>query len=78
MQKLTGDYVMSQHAWDEIMTKLNEMAEENGLIKQAVCKTYNTTTAVLGNTKIKPILKTNTKTTIDDQQSVTMISEDTD
>ena len=33
--------------WDEIMTKLNEMAKENRLIKQAVHKTYNTATGVL-------------------------------
>ena len=38
-QQLTADYLMSQHAWDEITTKLNEMAKENRLIKQAVCKT---------------------------------------
>ena len=36
MQEVTADYVMSQHAWDEITTMLNEMAEENRLIKQAV------------------------------------------
>ena len=39
MPQLTVDYVMSQHALDEIMTKLNEMAKEIRLIKQAVCKT---------------------------------------
>ena len=124
MQQLIADYVMGQHAWDEITTKLNEMAKENRLIKQAVCKTYNTATGVLGKAKnktptaisndrtnnhkkpnqgsksvrfssrdqdtkstttpaqkaksTKPILKSNTKTTTDDQQSVTMISEDTD
>ena len=50
-QQLTADYVISQHAWDEITTKLNEMAKENRLIKQAVCKTYNTATDVLGKAK---------------------------
>ena len=115
---------MSQHAWDEITIKLNEMAKENRLIKLAVHETYNTAPGVLGklknkiltaslnnrtnihkqhyqgsksvrfssrdqNTKstttptqkaksTKPILKSNTKMTTDDQQSVTMISEDTD
>ena len=100
------------------------MAKENRLIKQAVCKTYNTATGVLGKVKsktlianpydrtnnpkqtnqgsqnirfslrdhdtkstttparkaksTKPILKTNTKMMTDDQQSVTMISEDTE
>ena len=124
MQQLTADYVMSQHAWDEITTKLNEMAKENRLTKQAVCKTYNTATCMLGKEKnktltaspndrtnnhkqpnqgsksvrfssrdqdtkstttsakkaksTKPILKSNTKMMTDDQQSVTMISEDTD
>ena len=38
MQQLTADYVMSKHAWDEITTKVNEMAKENRLIKQAVQK----------------------------------------
>ena len=37
-QQLTVDSVMTQHAWDEITTKLNGMAKENRLIKQAVCK----------------------------------------
>ena len=36
-QQLTADYIMSQHAWDKITTKLNEMAKENRLIRQAVC-----------------------------------------
>ena len=100
------------------------MAKENRLIKQAVCKTYNTATVMLGKTKnktlianpddrvnnwkqtnqgskgirfslrdhdskstttpsqkvksTKPILKTNTKVMPDDQQSVTMIREDTE
>ena len=122
-QLLTADYVMSQHAWDEITTKLNEMAKENRPFEQAVCKTYNTATGELEkeknktltaspsdrtnnckqpdqrsrsvrfssrdqNTKstttpaqkaksTKPILKSNTKMTTDDQLSVTMISEDT-
>ena len=44
---------MSQHARDEINTKLNEMAKENRLIKQAVCKTYNTATGMLGKLKDK-------------------------
>ena len=47
---------MSQYAWDEITTKLNEIAEENRLIKQAVCKTYNTATDVLGKSKNKTLL----------------------
>ena len=47
-QQLTADYVMSQHAWDEITTELNEMAKDNRLIKQAVCKTNNTAKGVLG------------------------------
>ena len=51
MQQLTTDYVMRQHAWDVITTKMNEMAKENRLIKQAVCKTYNTTIGVLGKFK---------------------------
>ena len=101
------------------------MAKENRLMKQAVCKTYNIATGVLGNSKnklhftyspndrtnnhkqpnqgsksvrfssrdqdtkstttptqkaksTKPIFKSNTKMTTDDQQSFTMISEDTD
>ena len=115
---------MSQYAWDEIITKLNKKAKENRLIKQALHKTYNTATHVLGKSKnktltiipndrthnhkqsnqdsksvrfrsrdqdtrsmttpthkaksIKPILKSNTKMTTDDQQSVAMIREDTD
>ena len=124
MQQLTADYGMSQHSWDEITTKLNEMAEENRLIKQAVHKTYNTAKGVLGKSKnktlatrpndrtnnckqsnqcsknvrfsprdqdtkstttptqkakpTKPILQSNHKMTTDDQQSVSMINEDTD
>ena len=31
IQKLTADYVLSQNAWDEITTKLNEMARDVGL-----------------------------------------------
>ena len=38
IQQLTADYVMSQHALDKIITKLNEMAEENRLIKQQFTK----------------------------------------
>ena len=52
-EQLTEDNVMNQHAWDDITTKLNEMAEENRLIKQAVCKTYNTTKSVHGKLKNK-------------------------
>ena len=37
-QQLTADYVMSQHDWDEISTKLNDMVKENRLIKRAVHK----------------------------------------
>ena len=54
-QQLTADYVMSQHVLDEITTKLNEMAEENRLIKQAVCKTYSTATGVIGKAKNKTL-----------------------
>ena len=54
-QQLTADYVMSQHAWEEITTKLNEMAKENRLIKQEVHKTYNTATGVLGKSKNKTL-----------------------
>ena len=52
---MTANYVMSQHACNEITTKLNEMAEENRLIKQVVCKTYNTATGVLGKSKNKTL-----------------------
>ena len=38
MQQLTSDHILSQNAWNEIATKLNEMAKENRLIKQAVQK----------------------------------------
>ena len=55
MQQLTADYVMGQHPWDEINTKLNEMAKGNRLIKQAVYKTYNTATGVLGKAKNKTL-----------------------
>ena len=55
MQQLTVDYVMSQHASDEITTRLNEIAEENGLIKQKVHKIYNTATDVLGKAKNKTL-----------------------
>ena len=124
MQQLTADYALGQNVMDEIATKLNEMAKESRLIKQAVCKWYNTATGILGKAKnktlvinpdnrvnnkkqtnpdskgirsslrdhdskstttplqkvksTKPTLKTNTKTMTDDQQSVTMMSEDTD
>ena len=56
MQQLTADYIMSQHVWDEITTKLNEMAKENRLIKQAVCKTYSTTTGMLKKAKNKTLI----------------------
>ena len=124
MQQLTVDYVLNQNAWDEIITKLKEMAKENRLNKQAVHKTYNTAAGMLGKAKrktlvtnpddrinskkqtnpgskgdkfylryydcksmmtpsqkiksTKPILKTNIKTMTDDQQSVTMINEETE
>ena len=42
---------MNQNAWNEIMTKLNKMAKENMLIKQAVHKTYNTVAGMLGKAK---------------------------
>ena len=54
-QQLTADYVMSQHAWDEIMTMLNEMAEEDRLIKQTFHKTYNSAAGVLGKAKNKTL-----------------------
>ena len=37
-QQLTADYVMSQYAWDEITTKLNEMAEKNRLSNKQSAK----------------------------------------
>ena len=46
---------MSQHRWDEITTKLNEMAKENRFIKQSVHKTYNTATGMLGKSKNKTL-----------------------
>ena len=46
---------MSQHARDEITTKLNEMAKENKLIKQAVFKIYNAAKGVLGKSKNKTL-----------------------
>ena len=55
MQQLTADYVMSQQAWDEITNKLNEMAEEYRLMKEAAHKTYNTATGVLGKAKNKTL-----------------------
>ena len=54
-QQLTADYIMSQHAWDKTTTKVNEMAKENKLNKEAVCKTYNTATGVLGRSKNKTL-----------------------
>ena len=59
MQQLTADYILSQNAWDDIATKLYQIAEENRLIKQAVHKIYNTSTGMLGKGKNKnmvPIL----------------------
>ena len=56
MQQLTVDYIMSQQAWDEITTKLNEMAKVNRLIKQAIHKTCNTATGVLGKAKNKTLM----------------------
>ena len=108
--------------WDEIATKLNEVAKENRLIKQTVHKTHNTAAGMLGKSKsktlvtnprintkkqtnpdskvikfnlrdhdsksmttpsqkvksTKPVLKANTKTMTNDQQSVTMISKETE
>ena len=55
-QQLTADDTLNQNAWDEIMTKLNEMAEENRLIKQAVHKTYNTAAGMLGKAKSKTLV----------------------
>ena len=54
-QHLKANYVMNQHELDEITTKLNEMAKENRLIKQAFHKTYNTATGVLGKSKNKTL-----------------------
>ena len=34
------DYTLNPHVWNEITDKMNEMAEENRLIKQAVFGTY--------------------------------------
>ena len=56
MQQLTADYVLNQNAWDEITTKVNEMAEENRLIKQAVFRTYNTAACMLGKAKSKALV----------------------
>ena len=39
-QQLTTDYTLNPHVWNEIADKMNEMAEENRLIKQAVLGTY--------------------------------------
>ena len=54
-RQFTADYVISQHAWKEIMTKLNEMAKENRHIKQAVHKTYSTAAGVLGKANNKAL-----------------------
>ena len=54
-QQLTADYVMSQYARDEITATLNEMTKESRLIKQAVPKTYNTATGLLGKSKNKTL-----------------------
>ena len=37
-QQLTTDYLISPHVWNEIDDKMNEMVEENRLIKQAHMK----------------------------------------
>ena len=50
-QQLTVDYILNHNSWDEIKTKLNEMAEENRLIKHEVHKTYNTVAGMLGKAK---------------------------
>ena len=42
-QQFTTDYTISPHVWNEIADKMNEMAEENRLIKQAVLSTYERT-----------------------------------
>ena len=39
-QQLTTDYTLNLHVWNEIAYKMNEMVEENRLIKQAVLGTY--------------------------------------
>ena len=39
-QQLTKDYTLNPHVWNELADKMNEMAEENILIKQAVLSTY--------------------------------------
>ena len=38
--RLTTDYTLNPHVWNEIADKMNEMAEENRLMKQAVLGTY--------------------------------------
>ena len=53
MQQLTADYILNQNAWEEIVTKLNEKAKENGLIEQAIHKTHNTATGMLGKQRTK-------------------------
>ena len=40
IQQLTTDYSLSPHVWNEIVDKMNKMAKENRLIKQAVLGTY--------------------------------------
>ena len=39
IQQLTKDYTPNPHVWNEITDKMNEMAEENRLIKQVVLGT---------------------------------------
>ena len=39
-QQLTTDYTLNPHVWNDIADKMNEMVEENRLIKQAVLGTY--------------------------------------
>ena len=68
-QQLMADYIMSQCARDEITPNLNEMAKENRLIKQAVHKTYNTTTGVLGKSKNKVLTASPNDRTNNQKQS---------
>ena len=39
-QQLTSDYTLNPHVWNEIADKINKMAEDNRLIKQAMLGTY--------------------------------------
>ena len=39
-QQLTTDYTLNPHVWNESADKMNEMAEENRLLKQAVLSFY--------------------------------------